>query len=110
LYSFCKKTEREEFKLSLPCRVCRVELKNDDIVVLDDFGILRHERCYDHENYGHLVDSVGKFESVQGKLPRFLLNAYKEAIALVDKENRLPEEISDEEVYTSLAYTLGYLD
>jgi hypothetical protein len=43
-------------------------------------------------------------------LPRFLLNAYKEAIALVDKENRLPEEISDEEVYTSLAYTLGYLD
>jgi hypothetical protein len=53
--------------MSLPCRVCRVELKNDDIVVLDDFAILRHKRCYDFEKYGHLIDSVGKFESVHGE-------------------------------------------
>jgi hypothetical protein len=38
-------------------------------------------------------------------LLRFLLNAYKEAIALIDDENRSSKEISDKEVYSSLVDT-----
>ncbi|MCU9601754.1 hypothetical protein [Pallidibacillus thermolactis] len=94
--------------MSLCCRVCRIELKDNDCVVLDDFGVLRHHHCYDYENYQEFVDSVGKFENVRGKFPRFLLNVYKEVIAMGD--NRSKEDISDEEVLATLAYTLGYLD
>jgi hypothetical protein len=102
-YSFCKKV-RGECKMSIRCRVCRVELKDEDIVVLDDFNILRHKRCYDFEYYDHLVDSVGRLEDLQGKLPRFMIEVYKEVLAIGDPKNRLPEEIPDEEVYASLAY------
>ncbi|MCQ6275833.1 hypothetical protein JMM81_12810 [Bacillus sp. V3B] len=80
------------------CGACHVELKNDDLVVLDDLGVLRHERCYDYANYLHLIDTVGAFESVRGRLPDFLISTYKQIIAMDEDEQHFPEEIEDEEV------------
>lgn len=94
--------------MSLRCRICHVELKNNDIVVLDDFSVFSHKRCYDFEKLWPLVDSIGKFKCLKGKLSRFTLNAYKEVIAMDDK--RLPEEISDEEIYEILAFTFNHTD
>lgn len=89
--------------MELCCGSCHVELKNNDLVVLDDFGSIKHEQCYDFTNYQHLVDTVGPFESVKGKFPEFLLSTYKELIALDENEQRSPEEIEDEEVIAVLA-------
>lgn len=94
--------------MSLCCRSCRIEFKDDDVVVLDDFAILRHKRCYDYQKYWDLIDSIGKFKNIRGTLPDFLMNAYREVIAMQDKVS--PEEISDDEVLSALAYTFGYLD
>lgn len=94
--------------MALRCESCRIEFKNDDMVVLDDFAILRHKKCYDYQKYCDLIDSIGKLENIRGKLPDFLMNAYREVIALQYK--KLPEETSDDEVLSTIAYTLGYLE
>ena len=85
------------------CGACHVELKNDDLVVLDDLGILRHKQCYDYGNYLHLIDTVGVFESIRGRFPDFLISTYKQMIAMDEDEQRSPEEIEDEEVIAILA-------
>jgi hypothetical protein len=93
-------------RVGVCCGSCHVELKNDDIVVLDDLGILRHQQCYDFTNCRDFIDTVGEFEFVRGKLPAFLIDAYREVIAW--DERKMPKDISDEEVYAVLANTLGY--
>ena len=89
--------------MKLCCGACHVELKNDDQVVLDDLGTLRHKECYDYAHYLHLIDTVGPFESVRGILPDFLISVSKEIIAMGEDEQRSPEEIEDEEVIATLA-------
>lgn len=92
------------------CAECRVELNDRDKIIRDDFAMVYHERCYDFEKRAHLVDSVGTLKDMDGSLPRFLLDTYKKMFAMDEDETRSPDEIPDEEVIDSLAYTLGYVD
>lgn len=89
--------------MELCCGVCHIELKGPDKVILDSFGIWRHEKCYDHEKYLHLIDTVGVYESIKGKLPIFLINVYREIIAMEEGETRAAQEIPDEEVIAVLS-------
>lgn len=92
------------------CGACHVELKNEDVVVLDDFNIVRHEGCYDYEKRLDLIYSVGPYKNVQGHFPTFLLNVYREVIAI--GKGITPEEITDEDVLASIAsiFTVEYED
>ena len=92
--------------MAIRCGTCKIEFKSNDVVVLDDFAIIRHKQCYDYQNHWDLIDSIGKYEDIRGKLPDFLMNAYREVIALQDE--KYPNEISDTKVLSALANTLGY--
>lgn len=94
--------------MKLCCGHCHVELKDQDKVVLDDFGIIRHKNCYDYANGLHLIDTVGICKDVRGHIPRFLLDTYKDIIAMDPDEFREAEEIMDAEVIETLSYTLGH--
>lgn len=85
------------------CGSCHIVLDDQDKVILDSFGVWRHEKCYDHEKYLHLIDTVGVYESVKGKLPTFLINVYREILAMDEGETRTVKEIPDEEVVAVLA-------
>lgn len=85
------------------CGSCHVELKSDNLVVLDCLGILRHEGCYDYTNHLDKIDTIGPYKDVKGLVPAFMINLYREVIAMDPDEQRTPEEITDEEVIAILS-------
>ena len=96
--------------MNLCCGECHIELNPEDDVIMDDFACVRHEKCYDFANKKHLVYKIEPLESVRGHFSPFLLNIYKEILAMDEEEARTAGEISNEEVIGALAYTLGYIE
>ena len=85
------------------CGACHVELKNDDLVVLDDLGIINTKQCYNYANYHSLDRYGGSIWIYKRRFPDFLISTYKQMIAMDEDEQRSPEEIEDEEVIAILA-------
>lgn len=72
--------------MELCCGHCHVELKDEDQVVLDDLGCIRHKECFDYANGLHLIDTVGICKEVRGHIPQFLIDTYREIIAMDEDE------------------------